>query len=93
VSFTAKLAAKAYTLKQQGYLSVEVAKLISILREESRVKHLYYIIKLSTSSIRLLFLGLSRLRISLFSPLQYRAIFQINFSDDLKREELKAFIE
>jgi len=93
VSFTAKLAAKAHALKQQGYPSVEVAELISILREESKVKHPCYAIKLGTSSIRLPFPGSRGPRISLLSPSQRRAVFHINLSDDLTKEELKAFVE
>jgi hypothetical protein len=91
VSFTAKLAAKAHALRQQGYPSVEIAELIALLREESHGRRPSHALKLGTSSIRLFFPGSTPTPSSSLGHTRLRAVFQVNIFESFTHDDLKAF--
>jgi hypothetical protein len=94
VSFTGKAARKMASLKKKGQRSVELAELISMLREESRSKLPFQFLKMGTSSVRLR-LGHSTIHDSVPPPIigsKLRAVLNITLLDNFSKEELHGFI-
>lgn len=75
VSFTAKLATKAASLKGQGYQSIELAEIMSFIRAELPIKKPSHTVRIGNSSVRYGFLG--RCQTKLLKVLQHSGPFLV----------------